>query len=168
MMLMLELAIAGSYWIGRFVAHALISNNILGCTPIENCATWQQCLQIDFTAINMSICLQGPRWQSDSSRGGSSSKSSQRHHRNKGRPRAYQQSFQRQRCLHSTLLVYLTDEKHTTYLLFCYIAKPLCSIYAVQRGISLWKTLWSWHHKQRKTMSMKCHDDVNSRHILGC
>ena len=57
-----------------------------------------------FLVINMLISLQGPRRQSDSWGGSSSSKLSQRHHRDRRCPRAYQQSFQRQGCLHSTLL----------------------------------------------------------------
>ena len=120
-----------------------------------------------FLVINMLISLQGPWWQSDSWGGSSSSKFSQRHHRDRRCPRAYQESFQRQGCLHSTLLSIILVKR--IWHILCSAISLSLFFYALQRGISLWKTLWSWHHKQRKTMNMKkCHDDVNSRHILGC
>ena len=52
MMLMLELAIAGSCWIGRLVPHAFKfyfeSHNVLH-TPTQNCGTCQHSAQIDFS-----------------------------------------------------------------------------------------------------------------------
>ena len=59
MMLMLELAIAGSCWIGRLVPHAFKfyfeSHNVLH-TPTENCSTCQHSAQIDFSGICWFLC----------------------------------------------------------------------------------------------------------------
>ena len=77
-----------------------------------------------FLVINMLISLQGPWWQSDSWGGSSSSKFSQRHHRDRRCPRAYKQSFQRQGCLHSTLLSII-------------LVKRICHIFCSAISLSL-------------------------------
>ena len=72
----------------------------------------------------MLISLQGPWWQSDSWGGSSSSKLSQRHHRDRRCPRTYQQSSQRQGCLHSTLLSII-------------LVKRICHIFCSAISLSL-------------------------------
>ena len=169
MMLMLELAIAGSCWIGRLVPHAFKfyfeSHNVLH-TPTENCSTCQHSAQIDFSGICWFLCRDrdgkvtpeevaaAANYLKDTIGTDGVQELISNLPKDKG---AYIQHY---------CLSYWWKGYGISYVLLYRLA---FFFYALQRGISLWKTLWNWHHKQRKTMNMKkCHDDVNSRHILGC